>query len=169
MKQGSAAPAGVAAASDIVVGDIVRWLVSQANVQSDARTGNAAFADAVRILADTLKPYRSRPLPDLLDMLAALETPKVPKPQRKPPVELPAGLATLAKSTVEQVLADERYVKNQLADLGFQRFGIPRSRLCRLTKAEAVAAIRAALDHERSLEAIGEQARIAAERRSRAA
>ena len=169
MRQGSAAPAGAAAVPDIVVGDIVRWLASQADVQCDARTGNAAFAEVIRTLADTLKPYRARPVPDLLEMLAALETPKVPKPQRKPPVELPADLATLTKSTVEQVLDDERYVKNQLADLGFQRFGIPRSRLCRLTKADAVAAIRAALDHERSLEAIGQQARIAAERRSRAA
>ena len=159
-----------ATAQGIVVGDILRCLSALADMQHDARTGNAAFANAIRIFADALKPHRSRPVPDLIDLLAGLSAPKGPEPvQRKQPVELPSGLTTLPESAVERVLADDRYLKSQLAELGFQRFGISRSRLCRLTKKAAVQAIRGALEHERSLDAIGRQAEVAAKRRSHAA
>lgn len=159
-----------ASARGIVVGDILRCLTALADMQRDARTGNAAFANAIRVFADALKPHRSRSVPELIKLLADLNAPRVPEPaQRKPPVELPSGLATLSESAVERVLADARYLKSQLAELGFQRFGISRSRLCRLTKIAAVEAIRSALEHERSLEAIGQQAQMAAKRRSRAA
>ena len=166
MKLGSTAPHANATTSDIVVGDILRWLASQADMQRDALTGNAAFADAIRVLADALKPHSSRPVPDLIELLAGTSAAEVPKPQRKPPVELPSGLTALAGSAVESVIADDRYLKSQLVELGFRRFGIPRSRLCRLTKTEGVEAIRAALEHERSLDVIGQQARAAGRRQS---
>ena len=171
MKRGSSqTDSANATAPDIVVGDILRCLSTLAEMQRDARTGNAAFADAIRIFADALKPHRSRPVPDLIELLAGLCAPNMPEPpQRKPPVELPTDLTTLPQSAVERVLAEDRYVKSQLAELGFQRFGISRSRLCRLTKAAAVEAIRGALEHERSLNAIGQQAQLAAKRRSHAA
>ena len=171
MKQGSSTvDSANATARGIVVGDILRCLSALADMQRDARTGNAAFADAIRIFADALKPHRSRPVPDLIELLAGLSAPKAPEPaQRKPPVELPSDLTTLPALAVEHVLADDRYLKSQLAELGFQRFGISRSRLCRLTKRAAVEAIRTALEHECSLNAIGQQARIAAKRRSHAA
>ena len=159
-----------ATAPDIVVGDILRCLSALVEMQRDARTGNAAFAHAIRIFADALKPHRSRPVSDLIELIAGLGDPKVPgAAQRKPPVELPSDLTTLQESAVERVLADDRYLKSQLAELGFQRFGISRSRLCRLTKTAAVEAIRGALEHERSLDAIGQQAQLAAKRRSHAA
>ena len=172
MKQASNTTGGTGAtARDIVVvGDILRWLLALSDMQGDARTGNADFANAIRVLADALKPHRSRPVPELIELLASLNAPEVAEsPHRKPPVELPSGLTTLTGSAVERVLADSRYLKSQLAELGYQRFGIPRSRLCRLTKTAAVAAIRGALDHERSLDVIGQQAQLAAKRRSHAA
>ena len=130
----------------IVVSDLQRYLAGLADLQRDGRTGNTALAAAIGSLVDALKPYRSRPALDLPELLAGLAAPRLPKAaQRKPPVELPSGLTTLTGSAVEQVLADNRYLKSQLADLGLQRFGISRSRLCRLPKAEAVEAIRAAL------------------------
>ena len=154
----------------VVVGDVLRWFSALSEAQSDARTGNAAFADAIRILTDALRPHRSLPVPDLVKLLGNLSAPNASEPvNRKPPLELPPGLATLPESAVERVLTDGRYLKNQLAELGFQRFGIPRSKLCRLTKTAAVEAIRGALEHERSLDAIGQQAQLAAERRSHAA
>lgn len=170
MKQRSYTEDGAAAPRGIVVGDILRCLSAVADMQRDARTGNAAFADAIRIFADALKPHRARPVPDLIELLAGLSARKVPEPvSRRVPVELPSGLTTLPGSAVERVLADDRYLKSQLAELGFQRFGISRSRLCRLNKTAAVDAIRGALEHERSLDAIGRQAQVAAKRRSRVA
>ena len=172
MKQASSTADGTsnAAGDTVVVGDILRWLLVLSEMQGDARTGNADFASAIRVLADALKPHRSRPVPELIELLASLHAPEVAESaHRKPPVELPSGLTSLTGSAVERVLADGRYLKGQLAELGFRRFGIPRSRLCRLTKSAAVAAIRVALDHERSLEAIGQQAQLAAKRRSHAA
>ena len=158
-----------AAVPTVVVGDILRCLSALEDMQRDARTGNAAFADAIHIFADALRPYRSRSVLDLTDQFARLNGPTVPDAsRRKPSVELPPGLMTLSQSAVERVLADGRYVKSQLAELGFQRFGISRSRLCRLTKTAAVETIRRALEHERSLDAISEQAQSAAERRARA-
>ena len=158
------------ATRDIVVGDILRCLSALGEMQGDTRTGNVAFAHAIRIFADALKPYRSRPVPDLIELIAGLSAPKAPEPvQRRRPVELPSDLTTLPELAVERVLADDRYLKSQLAELGFQRFGISRSRLCRLTKIEAVEAIRGALEHERSLEVIGQQAETAGKRRSHAA
>lgn len=154
----------------VVIGDILRCLSAIEDIQRDVRTGNAALAAAIRTFAEALKPHRSRPVPDLTDLLAGLGAPKAPAhARRKLAVELPPALMTLPKSGVERILADDRYVKSQLAELGFQRFGISRSRLCRLTKAAAVEAIRGALEHERSLDAISEQAQVAARRRSRAA
>ena len=151
----------------IGVGDLQRYLSGLADLQRDSRTGNAALAAAIRSLVDALKPYRSRPALELPELLAGLVAPRQPKPaHRKPAVELPSGLTTLTESAVERVLADNRYLKSQLADLGFQRFGISRSRLCRLSKADAVEAIRAALEHQRSLDAISQQARAAGRRRS---
>ena len=172
MKQASsmAGDTGATASDTVVVGDISRWLSALSEVQSDGRTGNAAFADAIRILADALKPHRSRPVADLVKLLASLSAPNASEPvNRRPPLELPAGLTTLPEPAVERVLTDSRYLKSQLAELGFQRFGISRSKLCRLTKAAAVEAIRSALEHERSLDAIGQQAQLAAERRSHTA
>ena len=171
MKPGPRTAGGTnAAAQDIVVGDILRYLSALADMQRDVRTGNAAFADAIRVFADALKPYRSRPVAELIELLASLSDPRGSEPvQRKPPVELPPDLTTLQESAVERVLADDRYLKSQLAELGYQRFGISRSRLCRLTKMAAVEAIRGALEHERSLDAIGQQAEVAAKRRSHAA
>lgn len=153
----------------IVVGDVLRCLSAIAEMQHDAHVGgDAAFSDAIRVFADALKPHRSRPVSDLVELLASLTAGEAPA-QRKPLVELPPDLTMLPESEVERVLDESRYLKSQLAELGFQRFGIPRSRLCRLTKRAAVEAIRGALEHERSLAAIGQQARMAAKRRSRAA
>lgn len=172
MKQRASTVEGTGGAGKgIVVGDILRCLSRLAEMQRDARTGNEAFADAIRTFADALKPHRTRPVPDLIALLSGLSAPKVPEPGRrkKTPVDLPADLETLPRSDVERVLDDDRYLKNQLVELGFQRFGISRGRLCRLTKAAAVEAIRGALEHERSLRAIGQQAQVAARKRSHAA
>ena len=152
----------------IFVGDLLRYLTGLADLQRDSRTGNAALADAIRSLVGALRPYRSNSVLDLSKLLADLDTRKVTKrAPRKPAVELPPNLKALSGAVIERVLEDDRYSKSQLADMGFQRFGISRSRLCRLPKADAVEAIRSALEHERSLDAIGQQAEAAGRKRAR--
>lgn len=56
-------------------------------------------------------------------------------------------------------LNDPDCSKSELMVLGNVRFGITRSRLSRLSKSEVVDTIRAALDHEKSLGIISEEAR----------
>ena len=68
--------------------------------------------------------------------------------------------------SLAEILNDEKYLKSQIVELGACRFGIPRSKLNRLSRPQATASVRAALDHERSLGAIAEQAKRAGERRS---
>ena len=77
-----------------------------------------------------------------------------------PGLELPDQLDTLNWDQVVAILDDERYQKKQLIELGEKRLGIPPSRLLRLKRADAISSIRAALDNERTLAAIGRHARL---------
>ena len=79
---------------------------------------------------------------------------------------LPENLAALECDEVGRVLGDEKYLKSQIVELGASRFSISRSKLTKLPKPDAIASIRAALDHERSLAAISNQAHIAGQRRT---
>lgn len=152
---------------ELVVGDLLRQLLGLAEIQSDVRTGNKEIADSLRLVAQALKSYRSRPLRSLPDLLANFPPPKSARPrQRRTVVELPANLEALTGSEVDLILADGRHLKSQLADLGFERFGISRAKLGRLNKVDAIDAVRAALEHERSLEAISEQAQAAGHKRA---
>ncbi len=88
-------------------------------------------------------------------MLRELPPRRSSKPShRKPKEALPPDLDSLGLEVVEEILSDENYTKQQLAELGYRRFGISRSHLTRLRKNDALASIRAALANERALDVI---------------
>ena len=79
---------------------------------------------------------------------------------------LPPNLESLAQPDIEKILDDDRFTKSQIIEVGAERFGIPKSKLARSCKQDAVGSVRAALDHERSLELISAEARRSGENRS---
>ena len=78
--------------------------------------------------------------------------------QHTPP-ETAAALESLSQEEVAQILDDPGSPKQLVAELGFRRFGMSRAKLERLSKQAARDSVRAALEHEKSLDAISRQAR----------
>ena len=147
----------------LLIGDLVKHLGRWAAVELDERTGNPSLSEGLNLLADCLKPYKSLPVHDLAMcslQLSVSQVQDVPKPR----VNLPENLESLDWEEVNAILANEQFQKKQLVELGERRLGISSSKLSRLKRADAIESIRAALDHERSLEAIATQARLAGER-----
>lgn len=153
------------ARNGLLIGDVMRYIIRWADFQRDERTGNPELSDGLRLLADRLRPHKSRPVSELNGLQLR---PRVqhPRKARKPLAELPRDLGALPCDVINEILNDEKYLKSQIVELGACRFGIPRSKLNRLPRLQAIASVRAALDHERSLAAIAEQAKRAGERRS---
>ena len=151
----------------LLVGDMLRYLSRLADMQRDARTGNPSVGDGLRRLVKALQPHRARTVEDLPALLSSIGSSRSLKPRpKKTQVPLPENLAALECDEVERVLGDEKYLKSQIVELGASRFSISRSKLTKLPKPDAIASIRAALDHERSLAAISNQAHIAGQRRT---
>lgn len=149
----------------LLIGDLAKHLAQWATVEQDERTGNPSLSEGLTLLVDCLKGHRSRPVTDLAELRLRRPTSQRPR-TRKPMLPLPDQLDSLEWDQVTAILNNEEYRKSQLIDVAERRLGIPRSRLSRLKRADAVASIREALDHERSLAAIGRHARRAGERRS---
>lgn len=151
----------------LLVEDMLRYLSRLADMQQDARTGNPGVGEGLHCLVKALRPHRTRTVEDLPALLSSIEPSRSPKPSlKKPQVPLPENLATLECDEVERMLGDGKYLKSQIVELGAFRFGISRSKLTKLPKPDAIASIHAALDHERSLAAISNQAHIAGQRRT---
>ena len=150
---------------NLLIGDLARYLARLATIQRDERTGNSSVGEGLKLLAAGLRRYKSRPVEDLATLSLERNTPRERESQ-KPPIDLPDKLESLDWDGVRAILEDDQYRKWQIVKLGAGRFGIPRGSLSRLKRADAIESIRAALDHERSLDAIGRLARRAGERRT---
>ena len=77
----------------------------------------------------------------------------------QPVVELPANLESLPLNEVEKILNNRDYIKAQLAELGEKRFGISRSELLRRGRGGVLGSIHVALENERTLKIIAQEAR----------
>ena len=76
---------------------------------------------------------------------------------RKPATALPNDLKSLSLEDVEGILENDAFTKQQIADLGHERFGISRSRLLRVRKDHAISEIFSALNEERTMDIIYNQ------------
>lgn len=154
-------------ANDLLVADVVRFLSRFASLQGDERVGNPYMSDSLRCLVKGLRPHQERTVEEFSRLLAGMVAEKAPKSKsRKPNADLPKDLALLTCDEVGSILDDQNYLKAQIVELGTCRFGIPRSKLKQLPKPKAIASIRAAVDHERSLAALAHQAKMAGRRRA---
>ena len=144
---------------DISVADVIRYFRGLAKLQ-DGKTGNPEFGVGLRYLAKALRPYERYLLVELADLIgpksARVNLPKRAPKRIKP--HLPPDLKNLQRHEIEEILHNEGYTKEQLAELGWHRFGISRPHLIRLRKEDAVDLIRSSVEHEKSLEVIGREA-----------
>ena len=76
---------------------------------------------------------------------------------RKSATALPNDLKSLSLEDVEGLLESDAFTKQQIADLGHERFGISRPRLLRARKDHAISEIFSALSEERTMDIIYDQ------------
>ena len=123
------------------------------------------MSSALRLLSDGLEPYSDFELWELLDLLEqSIENSKsITRQAKQSELSVEDNLRSVPQEDIQKILDQDDYTKKQLVDLGAQRFGISRAKLIRLRKKDAAESIRAALEHERSLDVISEEARRAGE------
>lgn len=153
---------------ELLVEEIRQHLIGWANVLRSERTGNPTLSKELRFLAKILKPHGALTIKALSVLMANVShsPPTAKAGGARPRKELPKDMKALGCDQVNLILDDEGYLKKQIVDLGATRFGIPRGKLNSLPRQSAIASIRAAMDHERSLAALGRQAQIAGSRRA---
>ena len=146
--------------NQMLVKDVVRHLSGLAKLYQEDKIGNPTLSEGLLQVVKALRPYAACPVQELA---GALKGTKLAKGRnstpRKKKVTLPSNLESVCNKDIEEILGDGNYTKGQVAELGFKRFGISRSTLERLRKEDAVRSIRIALEHERSLDVISQQAR----------
>ena len=146
--------------NQILVKDVVQHLSGLAKLYQEEKIGNPALSQSLRQVAKALRPYAACPVEELAKTLKETKLTKSRKTfPRKKKATLPSNLESVGKEYIERILGDENYTKGQVAELGFKRFGISRSTLKQLRKEDAVRSVRSALEHERSLDVISQQAR----------
>ena len=156
-----------AGTNSLSVGDLQRFLLAIARVCDNPMTGNLPISRGLRILAKALKPHSARSIEDLptsLDRAATKSTTTRRSPKQR--LSLPDNLQGITYEQVESILRDDRYLKLQLIKLGSIRFHIPRAKLSALSREKAMHAIFAAMDSEKSLEAISREARRSGDKRA---
>ena len=152
--------------SSLTIRDLIQYLSRLANLHSNERTGNQELSNGLRKLARALRPYANQPVLDLNKILAEGRLSSSQTFLVKTKVSLPPNLESISCKDAEEILDDNSFSKSQLVDLGASRFSISRSKLVRLSRHEVLESIRAALDHERSLEVISQEARRIGARRT---
>ena len=153
---------------ELYVIDIAQYLSELAKVYALEETGSPRLNYGLKKLTDALRPYFDLPISELghvihpVSIAASIRT----TAENKTRPLLPSDVESIDHNALERILDDERYSKEQVAELGTRRFGISRAKLIRLRKQEAVEAVRSALGHAKSLDAIAHEARRAGHART---
>ena len=151
----------------LLIEDIVRYLSRLSNVHKDPRIGNIELSKGLQQLANALKPHSQMPILQIGDAVSkAFSSNRRKGATQKPKATLPSDLKSLPDNKIDEILKDSNFTKKQLIELGNQRFGITQSKLMRLSKERVIESIRAALNHERSIGVISQEARRGGEKRS---
>ena len=149
-----------ARAEGLTVREVLQYMTALANLHANARTGNSLLKEALRDFTNALGPYAGCRASELAHVLRDMRVRKhMGRATKTAKISLPSELEELSHERVEEILCEERYTKLQLIELGAHRFGISRSRLARINRSDVLATIRAAIDHERSLGVISQEAR----------
>jgi hypothetical protein len=137
--------------------DLGRYLKSLALLNRDPRLGNVELSDALMSLGKALMETKSPSLERVIHDIAHGEQGILR--------EFPA-FSSLTLEDVRGYLDSPTTAKGELVIIGADRFGIARSRLEKLPREEVVNTLRAALQHEESLNIISEEAKRGGQLRS---
>ena len=148
----------------LLMDDLIRYLSRLAALNKEDKTGNPVLSDGLRQMVKAFQPHADLSVVEFADLVRSISERSKISP-RKEKAALPPNLDSLSQEEIEKILGDEAFTKSQIIEVGTKRFGIPKSKLARSCKQEAVDSIRAALDHEKSLEFISEEARRSGENR----
>ncbi len=177
--------------NDINAGELGRYLARLASLTGDAKTGNRALSASLRELADFLITSKANSVSDALSIIRNSVTaePEIPSDeatlwtrketakslsQALPNISSSAATepelssdeaALLTKEEILNRIGSEITSRKQLALIGSVRFGIHDSRLQKLNREDLIRALLSAIEHERSIEILSDQARIGGERR----
>lgn len=148
----------------LLMDDLIRYLSRLAILNKEDRTGNPGLSDGLRQVAAALRPYAGCSIAEFADLVRNIpDRPRISQGRER--TALPSNLESLSQAEIEKILDDDRFTKSQLVEMGERRFGIPRSKLMRSCKEDTVESIRAALDHERTLDLISAEAQRGGEDR----
>ena len=175
--------------------DVARYLHVLARTHQGEKTGNLALGDDLRRLSGMLRAHGNRPISELAITDKGSELPFVwqpgihpiavengkptsrkrrapngvsrsAAPPRRTMSTLPDDPKSMSREEVELILEDDRLTKQEIAELGHERFGISKSSLLRTRRERAINSILSALRNERTMHVIAEQARRAGRIRS---
>jgi len=145
------------AKDSVRVADVAKFLSRCATLHENAKTGNLIFADELRRFAKSLGPCARLTMDEFSNLLKTSGKRGKTSAQHRVAV-LPDNLQALKSREIEEILRNPDYTKAQLAELGERRFGISRAQLARSSRADAEERIAAAIEHERSLNIIAQEA-----------
>lgn len=153
--------------SSLIVADITRYLLSLARIHADETTGNAKLSNGLRSVVAALRRFRAYPVADLEAMLGKpIRVARNGSSHSSDAPSLPSDLASATYNEVERILENPLFTKQQLAELGFQRFGISRPHIIKLRKKDALFTIGRSLANEKTLDMIERRAREAGDARA---
>lgn len=141
----------------LLIDDLVRYLSQLASLNGENRTGNQELSIGLRRLAKALRPYSDRTVSEFVEHIKEIPA-RSRSSSRHQKTVLPSSLESISQHEVEEILGNESYTKTQIVEIGMRRFGIPRSKLERSNKQDALNSVYAALDHEKSLDVISKEA-----------
>ena len=152
----------------LLVADMVQYLLSLAKLYEKDRTGNSKLSKGLRSVVHALRPYADCLVLELTDAIKknASSADRRKTASTKAKSQLLPELESIGQEDIEKTLNDESYTKQQIVELGVRRFGISRSKLERLRKKDARDSVHAALEHEKSLDVIALEARRGGKARS---
>lgn len=142
----------------ILTKDLVDFLRDFSIALKNKQTGNPSMSIALSELSKALQPHSDRYLQDVLSefkMLCASDLPKKPRASTR---ILDIDWTSLSLDDVENLLTGNELPKKNLIDLGHTRFGISKSKLERQSKTMTLESIRTAVENEKTLHIIGEEA-----------
>lgn len=132
--------------------ELGQYLRRLANLYSSNRTG---------------KPELSKALSYLADFLIASKAPSIEQAIREKSSSFEKSEINITQSYVDnltlkhvaKLLENPNCTKSDLIELGLSRFGIPKSRLSRISREKAVEILWSAYRHEQSIDIISDEAK----------
>ena len=147
---------------EIIIQDLIWHLSSLARLNCIETSASEGF----RLLSRALRPHSKRPISELFDIIAKDPLLAYPKGfPEKESVQLPPNIQDICLDEVQNILEDRNYTREQLVELGVERFNLPKHRLVRSSRNKLIESIDLALEHEKSLKTIAKAARLSGKNR----